>query len=73
MVKNLPANAGDVRDAGLIPELERSPAEGQGNPLQYSCLEKPHGQRSLAGYSPQDRTESDTTEVTWHAHTCTSV
>ena len=38
MVKNLPANAGD---AGLIPGLERSSAEGNGNPLQYSCLENP--------------------------------
>ena len=38
MVKNLPANAGVV---GLIPGLERSPGEGNGNPLQYSCLENP--------------------------------
>ena len=40
---------------GLIPGLGRSPGEGHGNPLQYSCLENPHGQRSLAGYSPWDR------------------
>ena len=40
-VKNLPPNAGDKRDAGLIPELERSPREGYGNRLQYSCLENP--------------------------------
>ena len=40
MVKNLPANAGDV---GLIPGLGRSPGEGNGNPLQYSCLENPMG------------------------------
>ena len=39
MVKNLPANAGDERDLGLIPGLGRSPGEGNGNPLQYSCLE----------------------------------
>ena len=39
VVKNLPANAGDVRDMGLIPELESSPGGGYGNPLQYSCLE----------------------------------
>ena len=38
MVKNSPANAGD---AGLIPALERSPGEGNGNPLQYSCLGNP--------------------------------
>ena len=37
-VKNPPANAGDTRDAGLIPGLGRSPGEGNGNPLQYSCL-----------------------------------
>ena len=39
VVKNLPANAGDVRDAGSIPGLGRSPGGGHGNPLQYSCLE----------------------------------
>ena len=41
MVKNLPANAGDVRDAGLIPGSGRSRGGGHGNPLQYSCLETP--------------------------------
>ena len=40
-VKNPPANAGDARDAGLIPGSGRSPGEGHGNPLQYSCLENP--------------------------------
>ena len=49
-------------DLGSIPGLERSPGEGTGNPLQYSCLEKSHGWRSLAGYSPWDRRESDMTE-----------
>ena len=39
MVKNLPANVGDVRDAGSIPGWERSTGEGHGNALQYSCLE----------------------------------
>ena len=39
MEKNLPANAGDCRDAGLIPVWGRSPGGGNGNPLQYSCLE----------------------------------
>ena len=38
MVKNPPANAGDVRDVGLIPGLGRSPGKGHGNSLQYSCL-----------------------------------
>ena len=41
MVKNLPANAGDARGTGSIPGLGRSPGEGNGNPLQYSCLENP--------------------------------
>ena len=39
MVKNLPASAGEARDVGLIPGLGRSPAVGNSNPLQYSCLE----------------------------------
>ena len=38
VVKNLPANAGDIRDAGLIPGSGKSPGEGNGNPLQYSYL-----------------------------------
>ena len=41
MGKNLPANAGDVRDVGSIPGSGRSAAGGHGNTLQYSCLEKP--------------------------------
>ena len=41
MVKNLPANAGDVRDSGSVPGLRRSPGGGHGNPVYYSCLENP--------------------------------
>ena len=41
MGKNLPANAGDIRDVGSKLELGRSPGGGNGNPLQYSCLENP--------------------------------
>ena len=41
LVKNLPANARDTRDEGPIPGLQRSPGIGNGNPLQYSCLENP--------------------------------
>ena len=41
VVKNLPANSGDVEDAGLIPGSGIFPGEGNGNPLQYSCLENP--------------------------------
>ena len=66
MVENLPANAGDVRDTGLIPELERSPGGGNHNPLQYSCLENPmdrgHRDCSLTVYSPWGHRESDMTE-----------
>ena len=47
--KESPCNGGDL---GSIPGLGRSPGGGHGNPLQYSCLEHPHGQRSLVGYSP---------------------
>ena len=46
-----------------------SPGEGNGNPLQYSCLENPMDGRSLVGYSPQGRKESDTTErLLFHFH-----
>ena len=51
-VKNPSVNAGHIRDMGSIPKLGRSPGEGHGNSLQYSCLENPNGQSSLAGYSP---------------------
>ena len=62
MVKNTSANEEDVRDVGLIPGLGGSPEGGHDNPLQYSCLENSHGQRSLAGYSLQGRQESDMAE-----------
>ena len=51
MVENLPSNAGDTGDSDSIPGLGKSPGEGDGNPLQYSCLGKSHGHRSLVGYS----------------------
>ena len=57
--KQSACNAGDLSS---IPWLGRSPGEGHGSPLQYSCLEHPHGQRSLVGYSPWDHKELDTTE-----------
>ena len=63
MEKNPPGNAEDV---GLIPGSGRTPGGGNGNPLQYSCLEKSQGQGSLAGCSQWGRKESDMTE---HAHT----
>ena len=68
VVKNAPANAGDIRDVGSIPELGRSPVGGHGNPLQYSSLENLYGQRSKAGYSPQGRKELDMTEATEHTY-----
>ena len=52
-------NAGDL---GSIPALGISPGGGHGNPLQYSCLENPRGQRSLSGYCPWGCKESDMTE-----------
>ena len=55
-------SACDVGDLGSIPGFGRSPGGGHGNPFQYSCLLNPHGQRSLVGYSPWDRKESDMTE-----------
>ena len=58
----------NAQDWGLIPGLGRSLGGGLGNPHQYSCLENPHGQGSLAGYSPRGHKESDTTEQLSTAH-----
>ena len=55
-------SACNVGDLGLIPGLGRSPGGGHGNPLQYSCLENPHGQRSLVDYSPWGCKELGMTE-----------
>ena len=60
--KESTCNAGEMGDLASVPGLGRSPGEGNGYPPQYSCLENPHGHRSLAGYSPRGRKESDTTE-----------
>ena len=57
--KESTCNTGNL---GSIPELGKSLGGGHGYPIQYSCLENPHGQRSLAGYSPWGRKESDMTE-----------
>ena len=57
-VKNLSVNTGDL---GLIPGSGKSPGEGNGTPLQYSCLEKSMD-RSLVGYNPWGCKESDTTK-----------
>ena len=67
MVKNLPVNAGDERDMGSIPGLGRSPGEGNGNPLQYSCLGNPIVRgawwATVCGVTELDKAE--------HAHTHT--
>ena len=57
--KESTCNAGDL---GSVPGLGRFPGGGHGNPLQYSCLENPHGWRSLASPNPWGRKELDTTE-----------
>ena len=63
VVKDPPANAGNIRDAGLIPGSGRSPGGGYGNPLQYTCLENPMD-RGAWWATVHRVAESDTTEVT---------
>ena len=67
LIKNLPASAGDTRDASLIPESGRSTGRVNGNPLQYSCLENPKDRG--AWWAPWDHKELDTIE---HASTYTN-
>ena len=55
-------SACNAEELGSIPGLGRSPGRGHGNTFQHSCLENPHGQRSLVGYSPWGRKDSDMTE-----------
>ena len=59
LVEKLPAMQETI---GSIPGLGRSPGGGHGNPLKYSCLGNPHGQRSLVRYSPWGHKELETTE-----------
>ena len=63
VVKNLPANAGEIRDLGSIPGPGRFPGEGHGNPLRYSCLENPIDRRAWQA-TVHGVTKSQTTEVT---------
>ena len=62
VVKNLPANAGDARDTGSILGSGRSAKGRHDNLLQYTCLENPHEERSLEGYSPWGHKELDMIE-----------
>ena len=63
-VKNPSANAGDARDVGLMPGSGRSPGVGNGNPLQYFCLENPMDRRPWRVMVHRGHKESDMTEVT---------
>ena len=65
-VKNLPANAGDIRGVGSVPGSGRSPGEGRGYPLQYSCLQNLMD-RAAWQATLHRVAESDRTERTWHA------
>ena len=66
-VRNPPANAGDIRDTGLIPGLGRFPGGGNGNPFQYSCLENPMD-RGAWRVTVHGIAESDMTEVRSHGN-----
>ena len=66
MVKNLPANAGDIKEVGSITVSRRSPGRGHGNPLQYSCLENPMNRGAWQAIV-HGVAESDMTEATEHA------
>ena len=71
VIKNPPTQAGDLRPKrpkGSVPGWGRSPGGGHGNPLQYSCLENTHGQRSLVDYS-HGFTKSQTRLSNKHTHT----
>ena len=67
MVKNQPASEGDTGDIGLIPQLGRSPGEGNGNPHQYSCLENSmdRGGWWATDHGVMSDKKSDTTEATY--------
>ena len=69
VVKNTPANAGDVIDVGLIPGSGRSPGGGHSNPVQYSFVENPMDRGAWRATVHRSHTESDTSEATEHAHT----
>ena len=72
MVKNLPANTGDIRDMGSIPGLRRSPRGGNGDPLQYSCLENLMDRSAwLATIHRVKKSQRRLTHMQTHTHTHT--
>ena len=76
MVKNPPANAGDLRDSGSIPGSGRSPGEGHSNPLQYSCLQNPMDRgawRAIVHGAAKSRTQLSDFQSLTHAYTGASL
>ena len=71
MVKNPPASTEAIRDVASIPGSGRSPREGNGNLLQYSCLKNAKDRRAWRATVPGITKESDTTEQLTHTHTHT--
>ena len=70
VVKNLPANAGDIRNMGLIPGSERSPGGGHGNPLQCSCLENPMDKGAWrAAVHRVTKSQTQLKQLGMHTHT----
>ena len=69
VVKNLPANAGDLRDVGSIPGIGKMPWRRQQLPTPVFLSGESHGQRNLGSYYPCGGKEWDTTEMTWCTHT----
>ena len=68
VVKNQSVNAKDIRNLGLIHGLGRSSGRRHGNPLQYSCLENPHGQRNLVTVHRVTKSWTQLKRLSMHAH-----
>ena len=68
VVKNLPAKAGNVRDAGLIPGSGRSPGGGHGNPFQYCCLENPMDRGAWRTVHRVAKSQTQLKQLSMHAH-----